>query len=587
MDLTLTPGTVIADKYRVSRKLGEGGMGIVVAADHLHLPTQVAIKFLKHQASYELLERFSREAKALAQLRSEHVIRILDVGTLPSGEPYIVMELLEGQDLAAMVRARGRLPVVEAIDYFLQACLALAEAHAIGIVHRDIKPANLFLAAQGDGRHLIKVLDFGISKVNAIAKGPATAITNTGQFLGSPHYMSPEQLKSTRDVDMRADIWSLGVSLHRLIAGTNAFDADSVAELVMVILTRQAPRLRELVPDAPERLDHVIAKCLEREPANRFQNVAELANALAPMGPPHAHAYAARIASLVHRTGQSSPVLAPVEPVMPGTRTSANEASGSGVHATLAPTLDATRGPTGYGAAGRAGPQDATAHHPGSATTTTTRRRALAAIAGGGVLVLAAGSLGVWSMAGSDGGEEDEGNETDDSRSVDDKRKKPPNKDKKAGDDEAVSARAPVLALDTKGAHFDLAPELAALVERAHGGPLRLYDALFFEARSQFVVESKKGGDLVRYAVEKRELGPSEPFKLTSSSRLDNLLIDRSILDFSVVGKLAGDAPRRLGKSADQVYSVSLHRISSGVVWAVALKSGESQRYTLSGEPVR
>jgi serine/threonine-protein kinase len=200
---TLTPGSipvaqgdVLAGKYRVDHVLGVGGMGVVVSATHLQLDQRVALKFmlpvgLAHPA---LVERFAREARAAARLKSDHVARVLDVGTLDSGSPYMVMEYLEGSDLGSVVAERGPMPVHMAVDCVLQACDAVAEAHAIGIIHRDLKPRNLFLTGRNDGRALVKVLDFGISKHKTGASD--LSLTRTTEIIGSPNYMSPEQLRS-------------------------------------------------------------------------------------------------------------------------------------------------------------------------------------------------------------------------------------------------------------------------------------------------------------------------------------------------------------------------------------------------------
>ncbi len=274
----VNPGDVLAGKYRVERILGMGGMGVVVAATHLHLEQRVAIKFLLPEIAKhpETVARFSREARAAVRIQSEHVGKVLDVGALDTGSPYMVMEFLEGCDLSDLVKSRGPRPWNEAVEYVLQACEAMAEAHKIGIIHRDLKPANLFLTRRPDGSPCVKVLDFGISKVADSPDGQA--LTQTAAMMGSPKYMSPEQLKSSRDVDARTDIWALGVILYELLSGEGAFRADTVPQLYVAIIQDPPQPLKRT--DVPPGLIAVIMRCLEKEPARRFQNVAELSMAL-------------------------------------------------------------------------------------------------------------------------------------------------------------------------------------------------------------------------------------------------------------------------------------------------------------------
>src|SRR5262249_36798130 len=229
------PGAVLAGKYRVGRILGVGGMGVVVAATHLQLGQPVALKFMLAEAlaSPEASERFLREARAAVRLRSQHVARIQDVGTLENGAPYIVMELLQGLDLAQLLAQQGPVAPATAVDFVVQACDALAEAHALGIVHRDLKPANLFVTIAPNGTALVKVLDFGIAK----AGGPLGAsVTQTSAVFGSPAYMSPEQLRSTKAVDARSDIWSLGIILYETLSGRTPFHGETITELGLKVV---------------------------------------------------------------------------------------------------------------------------------------------------------------------------------------------------------------------------------------------------------------------------------------------------------------------------------------------------------------
>ena len=290
-------GDVLAGKYRVDRVLGVGGMGIVVAATHLQLDQKVALKFMLPLGLTQpgLVERFSREARAAVRLKSDHVARVLDVGTLDSGSPFMVMEYLDGSDLGSLIETQGPLPVHAAVDYVLQACDAVAEAHSLGIVHRDLKPRNLFLTGRNDGRALVKVLDFGISKHKTASD---LSLTRTTEVIGSPNYMSPEQLKSARAADERSDIWALGVILYELLTGQVPFIAESVTQLTAMVLTDVPRTVDQLRPDVPRALGAIIARCLEKTPSSRFASVAELAAALEPFAPADTRDLARRIARI-------------------------------------------------------------------------------------------------------------------------------------------------------------------------------------------------------------------------------------------------------------------------------------------------
>lgn len=269
---------LLAGKYRVERVLGEGGMGVVVRAIHTQLEQPVALKFLQPDALKRpaLVARFAREAKALARLTTEHVARVIDVGTLASGAPYIVMEYLDGEDLAALLDRRGRLTIEEAATYLLQACEAIAEAHAARIIHRDLKPANLFLARQRDGGSIIKVLDFGIAK----ALDDDAALTKTSAGLGSAHYMAPEQMRNAKSCDERADLWAFGVILFELTTGLVPFEGSSVHEVVAAVIEQRRHALHDLLPNAPPALVALIDRCLEVDPARRLPSVLDFAEGL-------------------------------------------------------------------------------------------------------------------------------------------------------------------------------------------------------------------------------------------------------------------------------------------------------------------
>jgi serine/threonine-protein kinase len=294
----IKPGDVLGGKYRIERVIGRGGMGVVAAARHTELHQRVAIKVLPtHLASdKDLVERFMREARAAARLRSEHAVKVVDVGARANGSPFIVMELLDGEDLGALSE-RGPLPIPDAVDFILQACEAVAEAHALGIVHRDLKPRNLFLTAKLHGKPLVKVLDFGLAKrVNRQDR----QLTATAAVMGSPQYMSPEQMRAARDIDFRTDVWSLGVCLYELISSRVPFDAGAVPVLCAMVLKDDPVPLPSVRPDVPLHLWAIIQKCLMKLPAHRFTTVSELAAALEPFAPAHAQGAAARIAAVLH-----------------------------------------------------------------------------------------------------------------------------------------------------------------------------------------------------------------------------------------------------------------------------------------------
>lgn len=283
-------------------------MGVVVSAYHLHLDEHVAIKFLLPQvlADAEAVGRFSREARAAVKIKSEHVARVIDVGTLDTGSPYMVMEYLEGEDLGALVQRHGPLAVPDAVDYVLQASEALAEAHSLGIVHRDLKPANLFLTRRADGSACIKVLDFGISKITVQgASGTDLSFTKTAVSMGSPLYMSPEQMASARDVDARTDIWALGAILFELVAGRVPFDAETMPQLCALVLQEDPPPLRNYAPDAPAGLEEVIRKCLQKKASDRYPTVAEMAHALSRFAPKRSHLSVQRISKVLRAAGLS------------------------------------------------------------------------------------------------------------------------------------------------------------------------------------------------------------------------------------------------------------------------------------------
>jgi serine/threonine-protein kinase len=278
----VSPGQVIGDRYVIGSVIGEGGMGVVCAATHLHLGTKVAVKLIRADLQHDpdAIVRFRNEARAAAALKGEHIARVYDFGQLDSGQPYLVMEHLEGIGLDMFLAERGPLAQSEAADIVLQACEGLAEAHAVSLVHRDIKAANLFLARRPDGQFVLKILDFGIAK--RLVDGAYRGVTNPKTSLGSPWYMPPEQMMAPNTVDQRADVWSLGVLLYELLTQEYPFNGDTVVQVCANVLTAPTPSLRALRPDLDAGLETVVGRCLEKKMEHRFDGVVALADALRP-----------------------------------------------------------------------------------------------------------------------------------------------------------------------------------------------------------------------------------------------------------------------------------------------------------------
>jgi serine/threonine-protein kinase len=351
-DPGVRPGDVLAGKYRVERILGVGGMGVVVAAHHIQLDEKVALKFLLPDAlqNPEALARFEREARAAVKIKNEHVARVSDVGKLDGGSPYMVMEYLEGSDLSALLEKQGPLPIDRAVDFVLQACEAIAEAHALGIVHRDLKPANLFCIRRRDGGLCIKVLDFGISKVTpagGVGSGSRDmGMTKTTTVIGSPVYMSPEQMQSSKGVDERTDIWAIGVILFELLTGRVPFNGQTVTELAIHVATEPTPGVNALRMDVPPALEAVVARCLEKGRERRYQNVSELASALVDFGSKQARVSLERIQGML---GVADTVAPPIDFGSSPTATNGTRSGG-----TVAPWQ--STGGTGSQSKSKAGP---------------------------------------------------------------------------------------------------------------------------------------------------------------------------------------------------------------------------------------
>jgi len=276
-------GDVFDAKYRIERVLGMGGMGVVLEAAHVTTRDRVALKLMQEKILGDptTVARFEREARAISKLQSDHVTRVVASGKVAGIGPYIALELLDGANLEEIVDRDGPLPCDLAASYVLQACDAIAEAHRLKIIHRDLKPDNLFLTKRGDGSPLVKVIDFGISKMQSEGEHDLTLTKSKFAMMGSPLYAAPEQLSNTT-VDERVDIWSLGAILFRLVTGRTPFDGATFAQLAAKVLRDPPRNARRLRPDLPDGLAIVIKRCLAKDPAERFRTAGQLAEALEP-----------------------------------------------------------------------------------------------------------------------------------------------------------------------------------------------------------------------------------------------------------------------------------------------------------------
>jgi eukaryotic-like serine/threonine-protein kinase len=297
--LPFSIGDLLAGKYRVERVLGIGGMGVVVAAMHVDLERMVAVKVIRRELAKDEdnVQRLLLEARSAARIRSEHVGKVLDVGRLESGEPYIVMEYLHGYDLARYLEQKQRLETVEAVELLLQACDAIVEAHDAGIVHRDLKPENLFLTPLKDESHLVKVLDFGISK--HLTETRERALTTPQTAIGSPQYMAPEQMQADA-IDTRVDVWSLGAILYEMLAGQPAFMGDSLPAVCARVLSADPLPLREIAPHTPPEVAAVVHACLQKDRQRRLPDVRTLVDMLAPFGGAQSRLLHGRIVGRAH-----------------------------------------------------------------------------------------------------------------------------------------------------------------------------------------------------------------------------------------------------------------------------------------------
>ncbi len=393
---------VIAGKYMIVRVLGEGGMGIVYEATHQRLRQRVAIKMLlpamlEHPV---IVSRFEREARAAAQLRGRHVARVNDVDVTADGVPYMVMDFLEGHDLQVEMERRGRLPIPESVDVILQACAAMVEAHQLGIVHRDLKPSNLFLeiepqvpaAPRAAPGRIVKVLDFGISKVAPHAEGEEGKLTEADTIMGTANYMSPEQVKA-QPVDARADIWALGVILYEALAGRVPW-LGAPAQVAAAIVSEDAPDIRSYCPTVTAELARVIHRALSRSPHDRFQDVRSFAVALAPFA--HVGSIGRNFAEgivasgsyprgvAVTPSGDSSPIFPSMPPANDTGENAKTVLNAPGVAQELMRAHDARSSPSGGGSS------------PAQSTGRSTHSRGRAALIG----VLVAFVFGVITIGG-------------------------------------------------------------------------------------------------------------------------------------------------------------------------------------------
>jgi serine/threonine-protein kinase len=313
-------GEILAGKYRVERVMGAGGMGVVVQVTHVENGGRFALKFLRPSVARDpsAAARFLREAKAGGRIDSPHVVTIVDVGELASGSPFLVMEYLEGTSLDKRLVGGVRLPLTEACNLALQAAEGLAAAHAMGVVHRDIKPANLFLKVGPDGSEVLKIVDFGISKILDPDSPAAPHLTRTQTSIGSPLYMSPEQMRSARTADFRTDQWSLGVVLYRMATGHLPFDGRSLPRLCVQVLEASFIPVATRCPDLPAAFAAVVERCLGRLPGDRYTDIAALAEALVPFAGPDGSSRAERCRAILTAANHETP---PPTPASPPTKT--------------------------------------------------------------------------------------------------------------------------------------------------------------------------------------------------------------------------------------------------------------------------
>jgi hypothetical protein len=295
----LSTGEIIDSKYRIVRLIGEGGMGAVYEGENTRIHRRVAIKILHSGVAEqsEAVARFEREAQAAGRIGSEHIVEVLDLGTLPNGERYMVMEFLDGESLGQRIKTRGMLAPGELCPIAHQLMEALAAAHSAGIIHRDLKPDNVFLLKSRGGKaDFVKLVDFGISKFNQLSGDSGFSMTRTGAVMGTPYYMAPEQAKGARDLDHRVDIYACGVILYEALTGQVPFNADTFNELLFKIVLEEPRPLHEFLPNLDAGFAAIVNKAMLRDPGQRFQTAQEFRDALGQWAQGHAPEIGAAVA---------------------------------------------------------------------------------------------------------------------------------------------------------------------------------------------------------------------------------------------------------------------------------------------------
>jgi serine/threonine protein kinase len=280
--MALQPGQVLDGKYKIVRVIGEGGMGAVYEGENVRIRRRVAIKLLHAgvAANTEMVQRFEREAQVAGTVGNDHILEILDLGALPAGERYMVMEYLDGSTLTERIKARGRLSPSESVPLVRQVLRGLAAAHSAGIVHRDLKPDNIFILREKAGiRDFVKIIDFGISKFSEQG-GASSRMTRTGALMGTPHYMAPEQATGSTDIDRRTDIYAVGIIMYEMLTGRVPFQAETFNQLLFEIALAKIIPARQIVPDLDQAIDTIVMKASARDPGHRFQNADEFMAAL-------------------------------------------------------------------------------------------------------------------------------------------------------------------------------------------------------------------------------------------------------------------------------------------------------------------